>query len=252
MAGILIPQAFNNPSLPTGEGLAAAILADTGLKNWFQADYQFVTLSGSDIVSFNDRKTSIAKLTRAGENNGATLVDGIFGLYPGARFNSSESDRSMFGGEPLDLTRPFSWAGVATLRTLAASSNLAGTFTTSSVRSILNVSVSGANAGKLTFLYGTASCVGPLLPLNKPFAFACGFDGANVFLRVNGETVTVAAAGAPSSSAFALGALPGGSQFWDGDVGDIFICNTALTLPAGNSLLKNIHDFIYATYGVVL
>lgn len=251
MPGIVVAQNFNNTALPTGESLASALIADSGVKNWFQADANSVTLSGNDIVSFNDRKGTASKLTRADAAKGATLVSNAFGQYSGARFNAAESDRSLFSGDVLDLTQPFSWSGVATLRALAASSNLCGTFTSSSVRAILNVSPT-TNAGKLQFLYGSATCVGPTLDLNTPFAFVCGYDGTNIFLRVNGVMASVAAAGSPSSSAFALGALPGGSQFWDGDVSDLFLCTVAMNTSAGASLLTKLTAFYEDVYGLTL
>ena len=251
MPGIVVAQNFNNTALPAGESLASALIADSGVKNWFQADANSVTLSGNDIVSFNDRKGTASKLTRADAAKGATLVSNAFGQYSGARFNAAESDRSLFSGDVLDLTQPFSWSGVATLRALAASSNLCGTFTSSSVRAILNVSPT-TNAGKLQFLYGSATCVGPTLDLNTPFAFVCGYDGTNIFLRVNGVMASVAAAGSPSSSAFALGALPGGSQFWDGDVSDLFLCTVAMNTSAGASLLAKLTAFYKDVYGLTL
>ncbi|HBR1689610.1 TPA: hypothetical protein L9M12_003504 [Klebsiella pneumoniae] len=251
MPGIVVAQNFNNTALPAGESLASALIADSGVKNWFQADANSVTLSGNDIVSFNDRKGTASKLTRADAAKGATLVSNAFGPYSGARFNAAESDRSLFSGDVLDLTQPFSWSGVATLRALAASSNLCGTFTSSSVRAILNVSPT-TNAGKLQFLYGSAKCVGPTLDLNTPFAFVCGYDGTNIFLRVNGVMASVAAAGSPSSSAFALGALPGGSQFWDGDVSDLFLCTVAMNTSAGASLLTKLTAFYEDVYGLTL
>ncbi|HBY9734311.1 Uncharacterised protein [Klebsiella pneumoniae] len=251
MPGIVVAQNFKNNALPAGESLASALIADSGIKNWFQADANSVTLSGNDIASFNDRKGTASKLTRADAANGATLVSNAFGQYSGARFNASESDRSLFSGDVLDLTQPFSWSGVATLRALAASSNLCGTFTSSSVRAILNVSPT-TNAGKLKFLYGSATCVGPTLELNTPFAFVCGYDGTNIFLRVNGVMASVAAAGSPSSSAFALGALPGGSQFWDGDVSDLFLCTVAMNTSAGASLLTKLTAFYEDVYGLTL
>ncbi|ENZ8715544.1 hypothetical protein ACHBI6_001925 [Klebsiella aerogenes] len=251
MPGIVVAQNFNNTALPAGESLASALIADSGVKNWFQADANSVTLSGNDIASFNDRKGTASKLTRADAAKGATLVSNAFGQYSGARFNAAESDRSLFSGDVLDLTQPFSWSGVATLRALAASSNLCGTFTSSSVRAILNVSPT-TNAGKLQFLYGSATCVGPTLDLNTPFAFVCGYDGTNIFLRVNGVMASVAAAGSPSSSAFALGALPGGSQFWDGDVSDLFLCTVAMNTSAGASLLAKLTAFYKDVYGLTL
>ncbi|EMX0086788.1 hypothetical protein AAEV22_004496 [Escherichia coli] len=251
MPGIVVAQNFNNTALPAGESLASALIADSGVKNWFQADANSVTLSGNDIVSFNDRKGTASKLTRADAAKGATLVSNAFGQYSGARFNAAESDRSLFSGDVLDLTQPFSWSGVATLRALAASSNLCGTFTSSSVRAILNVSPT-TNAGKLQFLYGSATCVGPTLDLDTPFAFVCGYDGTNIFLRVNGVMASVAAAGSPSSSAFALGALPGGSQFWDGDVSDLFLCTVAMNTSAGASLLAKLTAFYEDVYGLTL
>ncbi|HHB7795439.1 hypothetical protein ABJK98_10865 [Klebsiella pneumoniae] len=251
MPGIVVAQNFKNNALPAGESLASALIADSGVKNWFQADANSVTLSGNDIASFNDRKGTASKLTRADAAKGATLVSNAFGQYSGARFNAAESDRSLFSGDVLDLTQPFSWSGVATLRALAASSNLCGTFTSSSVRAILNVSPT-TNAGKLQFLYGSATCVGPTLDLNTPFAFVCGYDGTNIFLRVNGVMASVAAAGSPSSSAFALGALPGGSQFWDGDVSDLFLCTVAMNTSAGASLLTKLTAFYEDVYGLTL
>ncbi|HCI6908571.1 hypothetical protein [Klebsiella pneumoniae] len=251
MPGIVVAQNFNNTALPAGESLASALIADSGVKNWFQADANSVTLSGNDIVSFNDRKGTASKLTRADAAKGATLVSNAFGQYSGARFNAAESDRSLFSGDVLDLTQPFSWSGVATLRALTATSNLCGTFTSSSVRAILNVSPT-TNAGKLQFLYGSKTCVGPTLDLDTPFAFVCGYDGTNIFLRVNGVMASVAAAGSPSSSAFALGALPGGSQFWDGDVSDLFLCTVAMNTSAGASLLAKLTAFYKDVYGLTL
>ncbi|HGY1290582.1 TPA: hypothetical protein ACNUZJ_005395, partial [Raoultella ornithinolytica] len=82
--------------------------------------------------------------------------------------------------------------------------------------------------------------------------FAAGYDGTNIFLRVNGTTASVAAAGSPSTSVFALGALPGGSQFWDGDVSDIVMCNVALNASAGASLLTKLTAFYKDVYGLTL
>ncbi|HAJ4166570.1 TPA: hypothetical protein R3V07_004943, partial [Escherichia coli] len=86
MPGIVVAQNFNNTALPAGESLASALIADSGVKNWFQADANSVTLSGNDIVSFNDRKGTASKLTRADAAKGATLVSNAFGQYSGARF----------------------------------------------------------------------------------------------------------------------------------------------------------------------
>ncbi|WP_134392500.1 hypothetical protein [Klebsiella pneumoniae] len=63
---------------------------------------------------------------------------------------------------------------------------------------------------------------------------------------------SVAAAGSPSSSAFALGALPGGSQFWDGDVSDLFLCIVAMNTSAGASLLTKLTAFYEDVYGLTL
>ena len=82
--------------------------------------------------------------------------------------------------------------------------------------------------------------------------FVCGYDGTNIFLRVNGVMASVAAAGSPSSSAFALGALPGGSQFWDGDVSDLFLCIVAMNTSAGASLLTKLTAFYEDVYGLTL
>ena len=251
LGGILVDQAFQNTNLPVSATLASSLISDTGIKNWFQADESYVSLSGDEIISFNDRKGSEDKLSRASELNSATLVDGLFGAYAGARFNASESDRMLFAGNAQDLTRPFTWSGVATLRTLSGTSNLCGTFSSSAVRAILNVSPT-TNAGKLQFLYGAATCVGQKLVLDQPFAFAAGYDGTNIFLRVNGVMASVAAAGSPSSSAFALGALPGGSQFRDGDVSDLFLCNVALNTSAGSVLLTKLNTFYKSVYGLSL
>ncbi|HFO3013306.1 TPA: hypothetical protein ACHJHX_005144, partial [Klebsiella pneumoniae] len=110
MPGIVVAQNFKNNALQAGESLASALIADSGVKNWFQADANSVTLSGNDIASFNDRKGTASKLTRADAANGATLVSNAFGPYSGARFNAVESDRSLFNGDALDLTQPFSWS----------------------------------------------------------------------------------------------------------------------------------------------
>ncbi|STU25599.1 Uncharacterised protein [Klebsiella pneumoniae] len=69
MPGIIVAQSFNNAALPAGESLASALIADSGVKNWFQADANYVTLSGNDIASFNDRKGTASKLTRADAAN---------------------------------------------------------------------------------------------------------------------------------------------------------------------------------------
>ncbi|ROR14963.1 hypothetical protein [Erwinia sp. JUb26] len=252
MPGIVVAQNFNNSTLPVGESLAGSILADAGLLHWFQADANHVTLIGTDIVSFNDKKSTTSKLTRASDITGATLVAGLFGSYAGAQFNLSESDRSIFSGDTLVLTSPYTWSGVATLRTLAASCTMCGTFTSATIRAILAVSISGANAGKLVFQYGTATAVGPTLELNKPFAFACGFDGVSIFIRMGGITYTAAAAGAPSTSPFALGALPGGSQFWDGNISDLIMCNVAVTATAGAAMLAKLTAFYKSVYGLTL
>ncbi|MEG8733935.1 hypothetical protein U4Q52_09670, partial [Klebsiella pneumoniae] len=69
---------------------------------------------------------------------------------------------------------------------------------------------------------------------------------------VNGNISSVPAAGSPSSSAFALGALPGGSQFWDGDVSDLFLCTVAMNTSAGASLLAKLTAFYKDVYGLTL
>jgi hypothetical protein len=155
----------------------------------------------------------------------------------------------MFSGPPQNLATPFSWAGVAILNSDAASANLMGTFTSSSVRSILNVSV---GTSSIRFQYGTTSTASLPITLGQPFAFAAGFDGTNIFLMVNGAVSVVAAAGAPSTSPLALGALPGGSQFWDGSVADIFMCDLALNSAAAAAvaLMGKVRNFTQAVYGL--
>lgn len=245
----LVDQKFNNPLLKVGISAVQAILLDAGLVNWFQADYPYTTRSGSDIVSFNDRKTATAKFIRTADNTGATLMEDLFGSYTGARFNAVESDRSLFNGPTPNLGLPFTWAGVAKLNSNSSSANLMGSFTSSSVRSIINCS---AGTSSVRFQYGTASTASLPIVVGTPFAFAAGFDGVNIFLMINGTVSIVAAAGSPSSSAIALGALPGGSQFWDGDVSDIFLCNVALNQPTGAALLAKIKDFTQSAYGLTI
>ncbi|WP_320377279.1 hypothetical protein [Escherichia coli] len=251
--GLAINQDVNNDTLPVHGTVAGSLFYDAGVINWFQADQRFVTTSeNDDIVSFNDVKGTINKLLRSSSSASATLVEELFNGFPGARFNASEQDRSLFSGNALATTQKFTWAGVATLRTLSASCTLLGTFTSASIRAILNVSISGGNAGKLAFLFGTASCFGPTLELDEPFAFACGYDGTNIFLRVNGQLFTTVAAGSPSTSVFSLGALPGGSQFWDGDVAEVFICNVPLNTSAGSELLAKISNYFSKVYRLTL
>ena len=252
MPGIVVAQNFNNASLPAGESLASSILADNHVINWFQADPNYVTLAGTDIISFTDRKGTANKLTRVSSATGATLTENLFSQYTGARFNAAESDQYLMSGTAQDLTQPFTWSGVATLRTLAATGTLMGTFSSSSVRAIVSVTISGANAGRLSFLYGSASCFGHVLGLDEPFAFACGFDGVNVFLMSDGIRSSLAASGSPSATAFSVGALPGKSLFWDGDVSDIFLCDVAVNSSAGASLLTKLTAFYEDVYGLTL
>jgi hypothetical protein len=249
IAGIRINQPFNNDALSVGGSRAEALLGDVHLVNWFQADPRSVDLDGAEIISFTDKKGTGAKFTRASSANSATLANGLFGIYPGARFNASESDKSVFSGAASNLSLPFTWAGVATLNNNAAAANLMGTFTSTTVRSILNVS-GGTAAMRLQF--GTVSTGALAIPIGQPFAFAAGFDGTNIFLMVNGAVSVVAAAGAPSISALSLGALPGGGQFWDGNVSDIFICDIALNspAPAATTLLSKIRGFTQRAYGL--
>ncbi|MBK3476902.1 hypothetical protein JJD66_12475 [Pseudomonas sp. MF6751] len=251
IAGIRINQAFNNDALTIGGSLADSLIGDSHLINWFQADARSVTLEGSNIIALLDRKGTASAFTRAGAGNSPVLTDNIFGIYPGARLSSAESDRAIFSGTMTDLALPFTWAGVATLRTNAATSNLLATFTSTSVRCILNATL---NTSALKLQYGTASTAALGITLGQPFAFAAGFDGVNIFLMVNGILSTVPAAGAPSLSDFALGGLPGGSQFWDGDVSDIFISNVALNSAGTDSvaLLSKIRSYIQSVYGLTL
>jgi hypothetical protein len=249
IAGIKINQAFNNASLSAGSSLAEALLNDAHLINWFQADARSAVLDGANIVSLLDKKGTPSLFTRPDAAKSARLTDGLYGLYPGARFNAAELDRSTFSGAMTSLSAPFTWAGVATLNANDATGNLLATFTSASVRCILNAAV---NTSTLKFQYGTASTAALNVVLGQPFTFACGFDGANIFLTVNGITSVVPAAGSPSTSPFSLASLPGASQFWDGSVADLFICNVALNAPGADSvaLLGKIRAYAQTVYGL--
>lgn len=249
IGGIEINQAINNPALPIGPTLVDSILINTGLINWFQAEPSYLEFSGDDISAFIDRKTGMSRLVRKGVNNGATLISKVLNGFPVAQFNADESDVSIFEGSTLDLTKPFSWAGVACLKSNPASSVLMGTFTSQTVRSIL---ISSANSSSIKFQYGTTTTNEIPITVGVPFTFAAGYDGKYVFLRVNGVTTAAVAAGVPSSSPLSVGALPGGSLFWDGYVSDVFICNVALNSESGATLLSSIQGFIHDIYRLTL
>lgn len=248
-AGIRINQPFLNDSLTVGGSLAEALVGDSHLINWYQADARSLTLEGAEIVSFNDKKPTGSKYTRNSGSNSATLVNALFGIYPGAKFNPAESDKSVFSGTTPNLAVPFSWAGVATLAGNTASGTLFGTFTSSTVRSILRV---GVGTTALQFQYGTTQTAALPVTLGQPFAFAAGSDGTNLFLKVNGAESIVPVAGAPGSSTMALGGLTSGGQFWDGNVSDIFVCDLALNAAdaANQALLRKIRNFTQTVYGV--
>ncbi|HBX8313292.1 TPA: LamG domain-containing protein [Klebsiella pneumoniae] len=245
IGGIETSHEITNPALPIGPTIATAILVNEALINWFQAEFRYIEMINGDISAFIDLKGSHDRLVRKGVNNGATLVPEVLNGFSVAQFNSSESDLSIFDGNTLDLTKPFSWAGVACLKNNTVASNLMGTFTSQTVRAIIN-----APGGKsaIKFQYGTVSTNELPITIGEPFTFAAGFDGQNIFLRVNGVTTAAPAAGSPSISPLAVGALPGGQQYWDGYISDLFICNAALNSDAGKSLLTAIQQFSQEIY----
>ena len=249
MPGIVIPQSFNNPALPVGESLADALIADPAISYWFQADANHVELDASGITAFIDRKGSGTRFTRNGSANSPELTPDQFEGYAGAVFNSADPDYCFLSSPP-DLTQPFTWAGIARLDDNSASSNLMGKFSNSSTRCILNVS---ANNPRLNFLYGSSQSIGVAIPVGAAFGFIASFDGTKIAISVGGVTATATAAGAPSTTALSLGALPGGSQFWAGAVSDIIICNGIGALDGsadGAAVLAKIRGYFETVYGV--
>lgn len=249
LGGILVDQPFKNAKLPSGNSLGNAILNDPKLLHWFQADKSYLTLSGNNITEMIDKTGKAESFINKTEDNCPSLVNGVFDVFSGARFNALKSNLLYYSAGVLDLTKPFSWAGVATLNSNSDSSNLMGVFKNSSERAIINA-VAGASS--LRFQYGGRTTDGVPIKVGEPFAFSVGFDGTNIYIRVNGMVVSAQASGGPSKATLVLGGLSVASQFWDGDISDIWICDTALNTEEGAGLLKKICDFTLNVYGIVL
>lgn len=248
MSGIRIPQAFNNAALPQGASVADAILADARISHWFQAEAANLEVDESGIAAFIDRKDPLVRFARNGAANSPELVADQFAGFSGAIFDPADPDYCFLSAVP-NLNQPYTWAGVASLRSNSATGNLLAVFTNSTTRSILNVS---AGTSSLRFQRGTSTAQLPI-QVGVPFAFIASYDGTNIALALGGQVFTATAAGAPGSTNLALGALPGGSQFWDGAVGDIILCDGLGVLDgsaAGNEVATKLRNFFQVTYGL--
>ncbi len=247
MAGIRIDTVFTDTTLPTGASLASQLLGSTGLSHWFQADPSYVTLgTGQNIASFTDRVATGQSFTQATSANQATLDANVFGTYAGADFTAANNDSYTLSGSQPTLTAPFSICVVFKTRATTAAQNLLGSFTSGSIRSILN---RGSTAAQLQHQYGTSNMVFPIVD-GVVQALIYGFDGAYLRGSIGGgvEIPKVAAAGAPGTGTMVMGTLTGGGQPFDGFISDVIMFNNCVL--DNPTALANLRALVAGVYGV--
>jgi len=193
--------------------IAAQLLADTSLRHWFEARTGLCTVSGTDIVSFDDRKGTAAKLTRASGTQHATMTAASIGDYEAAVFDQSQSDSYTFGGVARpDFSQPFSWFLTFKFDDTAINKVIAGIFTTSSVRALV---VYDADADAVKFRFNGATLT---IPVSRTAgnALIVSYDGTRIRGRSAGlEQTPVSISASPGTGTFNLGSL-NTSQYWDG------------------------------------
>jgi len=225
--------------------LAQQVLDDPAVAHWFQAEASAVTLSGSDITTWTDRKAG-AQLTSVSGKRAALEADAING-YSAARFVRSQQDRATWVGAQPDLTQPHSWVILSrTIDVSAPMALFASYTTTSSMDGLVN------DPGGLGFYYKHGSNRVPNIPYSVDDwnAHALCYDGTNIRVRANGESAgQVSAAGNPGTAVIGLGSINSSSQFFDGLIADfIYVNGCVLDNPA---LIEKLRTYFDDVYGVI-
>lgn len=226
--------------------IAAQLLAEASLRHWFEARTGLCTLDSGNIVSFDDRKGTAAKLTRHSGTQHAALAAASIQTYESALFDQSQSDRYNFGGvtQP-DFSQPFSWFLTFKFDDTAINKNICGTFTSAGARAIV---IYDADAAAVKFRFNGAAMT---IPVSRTAwnALVVSYDGTRIRGRAAGlEQAPITITGTPGTATFNLGSLST-SQYWDGWIKHCLMFNGDVLADTTNLARLTV---LAASYGLTL
>jgi hypothetical protein len=219
---------------------------------WAQADPLRITLSGSEILTFNNVGSAVTTFTAVSATRRAGLENNTIAGFPSANFNGATSpdngstDVYQLTGGSLIAESPYAYAVVFKLDETLGGTSIISRFTSSTVRSYIGTKV---EEDTIIFSHGTSALEGALIP-NAWNYCAFGFDGTNLNGSVNGVTITpVVAAGITGSSPLCLGGLNlSGSQAMDGNISDALAFNSANIFTDGG--VQAFNNYCQTVYGL--
>jgi Concanavalin A-like lectin/glucanases superfamily len=245
--GLILDTTFTDVAMPVGQSLAAAILANSHLTQWFQADEPYLSLSGSAIATWTDRKGSGKTLTQATSGKRATLAEAALGSYQAAEFASASAQEYVLTGGTVPWNGAFSIAVVAKLASSAAGNRM----------------LIGA-ASSNTFYMGrlTANTLRLRVGGNAEVAvsdetdwnYVIGaYDGTStVKIAANGGTLVSATGSDPTVAGnTAVGAIgQGGGSNWNGHIADLMIFDYDIHNAANGTDLALLEEYFSTVYGL--
>jgi hypothetical protein len=242
----ILNQTFNNPALPVDLSFRERILAMPGSPRWFQANAALATLSGSAITALADKAGGGTTLGQGTSGSRPTLVDNLFGAYPGIRCDGS-NDHLLLSGSYPNTSSPFTWVVVARDPTPTAFAGALSNFTAVGVGTYVGV----ADTGNAWLGHGDASIASLAFDATKPVVMTLGCDGSNLYASVNGQRATVATDNTGASSFLVAGALnTSAAGPWQGDISDIILFSACLFTDTAQ--IDCIEAWAARAYGITL
>ena len=249
MTGFIINSPFTDTSLPIGTHLDDAIKANASLSNWWQADANSVTLSGTDVVSWQDLMGgSDLTLASAATANGS-LVDAVLGAFSACDFDAADDVHYRLPGTPL---WDEAWS-VAIVAKMDANEPVGNKMLLGAGSGVTFwIGRSGA-AGSLRARVGSATAIANGVTEEDWFCLIASYDGSGgISVSVNGGAVATASGSDPAvTGATVLGDISlGGGSNWNGHISDLLVWDYDIHDAANADDLQRVLDFMSGVYGI--
>ena len=249
MTGFIINTPFTDTSLPIGTHLDDAVRDNANLSNWWQADANSLTLSGTDVTAWEDLMGGSSLTTSPSAVANGVLVDAVLGAFSACDFDAANDVHYRLPGQPL-WTEAWSVAIVARM---------------DPNEPVGNKMLLGAGSGA-TFWIGRSGAAGSLRArMNGGTAVATGvteedwfcliasYDGSGgISISVNGGAVATAAGADPNvTGPTVLGGISdGGGSYWNGQIADLLVWDYDIHDAANADDLQRVLDFMSGVYGI--
>lgn len=216
----ILNYAFNNPALPLDRSFLSAILALPGFHRWFQANPLLAILDGAAVASLVDKAASGAVLTQATADYRATIVDELFGRYPGVKFDGV-NDRYNLAPATVDTTVPFTFISIFRGAGNGGGQHIVSNYVGTNIGSWLGLNT----AGNVYMQHGSGVATDTEVATGAPMIAISGNSNGSNKLRVNGgATISASNNNGGSAAQLRVGCLnSGGSQFFAGSLSDLIV-----------------------------